>query len=129
MIVFFHIPTTNQISNNTLALLITMEKIRLCIAGVTGWIGKPLARAVIKSVDFDLVGGVSRKNSDDDLGKILEIPGFSLTISESVSEALNTKTDVLIDYTSPDLVWVSKHDLRSDYVPGQSDGMCLYSIK
>lgn len=81
-----------------------MEKIRLCIAGVTGWIGKPLARAVIKSVDFDLVGGVSRKNSGDDLGKILEIPGFSLTISESVSEALNKKTDVLIDYTSPDLV-------------------------
>lgn len=68
-----------------------MEKIRLCIAGVTGWIGKPLARAVIKSVDFDLVGGVSRKNSGDDLGKILEIPGFSLTISESVSEALNKK--------------------------------------
>ena len=81
-----------------------MEKIRLCIAGVTGWIGKPLARAVIKSVDFDLVGGVSRKNSGDDLGKILEIPGFSLTISESVSEALNKKTDVLIDYTSPDIV-------------------------
>ena len=81
-----------------------MEKIRLCIAGVTGWVGKPLARAVINSVYFDLVGGVSRKSSGKDLGKILDIPGFSLIISESVSEALNKTADVLIDYTSPDIV-------------------------
>lgn len=81
-----------------------MEKIRLCIAGVTGWIGKPLARAVINSDDFDLVGCVSRKNSGGDIGKVLGITGFSIIISESVSDALKVPTDVLIDYTSPDIV-------------------------
>lgn len=81
-----------------------MNKIKISIAGVTGWIGKALAPAVLKSEDMDLVGAVSRKNAGKDLGEILNLKNSSLTVSGTVKEALRAKTDVLIDYTSPDVV-------------------------
>jgi 4-hydroxy-tetrahydrodipicolinate reductase len=59
--------------------------IRVCVAGVTGWTGRPVAEAIEAAPDLELVAGVSRSD-----------PGsFS-----SVAEALDAvKTDVLVDYT------------------------------
>ena len=36
--------------------------IRICISGVTGWTGSAVARAVIASTDFQLVGAVARRD-------------------------------------------------------------------
>jgi len=59
---------------------------RVCIAGVTGWVGRPLAEAVNAVTDLELVAGVARSDA----------ASFS-----SVAEALDAvPTDVLIDYTS-----------------------------
>jgi 4-hydroxy-tetrahydrodipicolinate reductase len=60
--------------------------IRVCVAGITGWVGRPLADAVDAAQDLDLVSGVSRSDPER----------FS-----SVDEALAaTPADVLVDYTS-----------------------------
>jgi 4-hydroxy-tetrahydrodipicolinate reductase len=59
--------------------------IRVCLAGITGWMGRAVAPAVEAASDLDLVAGVSRSG-----------PGsFS-----SVAEALDAvPVDVLVDFT------------------------------
>jgi 4-hydroxy-tetrahydrodipicolinate reductase len=59
--------------------------LRVLIAGVTGWTGEPLARAVQAADDLELAGGIARSGAD----------------YTSVAEALEaTSADVVVDYTS-----------------------------
>jgi 4-hydroxy-tetrahydrodipicolinate reductase len=59
--------------------------IRVCVAGITGWTGGPVAEAVRAADDLELVAGVSRND-----------PGWY----SSVAEALDAvPADVLVDYT------------------------------
>jgi 4-hydroxy-tetrahydrodipicolinate reductase len=59
--------------------------IRVCVAGITGWTGGPVAAAVGAAPDLELVAGVSRSDA----------ASFA-----SVAEALDTvPADVLVDYT------------------------------
>jgi 4-hydroxy-tetrahydrodipicolinate reductase len=59
--------------------------IRVCVAGVTGWTGGPVASAVEAADDLELVAGVSRSDP----------ASYS-----SVAEALDAvSADVLVDYT------------------------------
>ncbi|HET6548144.1 MAG TPA: dihydrodipicolinate reductase C-terminal domain-containing protein [Solirubrobacter sp.] len=63
--------------------------LRVIIAGVTGWTGAPLARAVEAADDLELVAGVARKGAD----------------YASVGEALAAaRADVVVDYTSASAV-------------------------
>ncbi|HUL71789.1 MAG TPA: 4-hydroxy-tetrahydrodipicolinate reductase [Vicinamibacterales bacterium] len=66
--------------------------IRVCLAGATGWVGRPLARAVDEADDLELVGAVARHAAGQPLGR--------LTIVGSVREALAVACDVFVDYTS-----------------------------
>ena len=71
----------------------------ICVAGVTGWVGEPLARAVIEADDLSLVGAVARSAAGQ------KVEGSDVTISGSVEEALDAApADVLIDYTAPGAV-------------------------
>jgi 4-hydroxy-tetrahydrodipicolinate reductase len=79
-------------------------KIRVCVAGATGFVGRSLIHAIHESSDFELVGAVSRTYQGQSLGKVLNISEMELVISGSVKEALNVTTDVLIDYTHPEVV-------------------------
>ena len=65
---------------------------RVCVAGVTGWVGRPLAAAIQEGQDLQLAAAVSRRARGERLGNV--------TISGSVAEALQTPFDVLVDYTS-----------------------------
>ena len=59
--------------------------IRVCVAGITGWTGRPVAEAVRQAKEMELVGGVSRSDTDS---------------YSSVAEALDAvRADVLVDYT------------------------------
>jgi 4-hydroxy-tetrahydrodipicolinate reductase len=59
--------------------------IRVCVAGITGWTGRPVADAVAAADDLELVAGVSRSDPER----------FS-----SVEDALDAvPVDVLVDYT------------------------------
>jgi 4-hydroxy-tetrahydrodipicolinate reductase len=59
--------------------------IRVCVAGITGWTGGPVARAVREADDLELVAGVARTDP---------------TQYSSVDDALDAvAADVLVDYT------------------------------
>jgi 4-hydroxy-tetrahydrodipicolinate reductase len=64
--------------------------IRVCVAGVTGWTGRPVAAAVEAASDLELVAGVSRSHPES---------------YSSVAEALDAVgADVLVDYTHAGVV-------------------------
>lgn len=81
-----------------------MKRINVCIAGATGWVGKVLTEKVLESSDLNLSGAVSRKASGMNLRSVFPGSGKELKFEPSVKRALNEETDVLIDYTSPDVV-------------------------
>jgi len=79
-------------------------KLNICVAGATGWVGKPLCRAILDSDDLQLVGAVSRSRQGQPLKDVLEDSRSGLKVSGSVAEALKTPTDVLVDFTSAQVV-------------------------
>ena len=76
----------------------------ICIAGATGWIGKPLCRAVSESADLNLVGAVSRTHRGRSLKDVFAEIDLEVKISGSVAEVLESPTDVLVDFTKADVV-------------------------
>ena len=79
-------------------------KLKVCIAGATGWVGKPLCLAVSEADDLSLVGAVSRTLEGRNLKDAFDNSNLDLTVSGSVAEALSTPTDVMVDYTKADAV-------------------------
>jgi 4-hydroxy-tetrahydrodipicolinate reductase len=68
--------------------------IRVCVAGITGWTGGPIARAIASAGDLELVSGVARSA----VGTSFEDTGAP--IFGSVWEALErAEADVVVDYT------------------------------
>ena len=79
--------------------------VRVCVAGVTGWTGSAVARAVLASPEFDLVSALARAASGRTVSEALGVSGGSdVTIASDVAGALAAGPDVLIDYTHPDTV-------------------------
>ena len=67
--------------------------IHVCLAGITGWVGVPLAKAIRESNDLELVAGVARRAGELD----------GIRIHPTVSAALSDPSapfDVMVDYTS-----------------------------
>jgi 4-hydroxy-tetrahydrodipicolinate reductase len=78
--------------------------IRVCVAGATGWTGSAVARNILASNEFHLVGAIARRQAGVDIGEALGGGMTGLNIVASLEEALAIPTDVLIDYTKPDQV-------------------------
>ncbi|HEV7922719.1 MAG TPA: 4-hydroxy-tetrahydrodipicolinate reductase [Thermoanaerobaculia bacterium] len=66
--------------------------LKITLAGATGWIGKPLVDAIEAADDLQLVAAAARSAAGRQLG--------DLTIVGTVEEALQTPSDVFVDYTS-----------------------------
>jgi 4-hydroxy-tetrahydrodipicolinate reductase len=77
---------------------------RITLAGATGWVGKALVAAVAAADDLALVGAVARSAAGQDAGEAAGIGRMGVRISATLAEALNTPSDVVIDYTKPDVV-------------------------
>jgi 4-hydroxy-tetrahydrodipicolinate reductase len=75
--------------------------IRVCVAGVTGWTGGEVARAVLRSREFELVGAIARRSAGRDAGELLGAAGNGVLVAATLEEALARPADVLVDYTSP----------------------------
>ena len=60
--------------------------------------------AVSEADDLSLVGAVSRTYRGRNLKDVFGDPNIDLIVSGSVAEALDTPTDVLVDYTKADVV-------------------------
>ncbi len=78
-------------------------KIRVCLAGVTGWAGAALARGIAQTDDMELVASVSRQNAGRRLAQVLGISNMNALVSGSVDEALRTACDVFVEYTHPEV--------------------------
>ncbi len=78
--------------------------IRVCVAGVSGWTGGEVARAVLASPEFELAGAVARRSAGRDVGELLGVPGNGVTVAAALEEALARPADVLVDFTSPESV-------------------------
>lgn len=79
-------------------------KLRVCVAGATGWVGRPLCLAVSGAGDLSLVGAVSRTHRGHGLREVVVGAVPNVTVRGSVAEALEEPTDVLVDYTKADAV-------------------------
>jgi 4-hydroxy-tetrahydrodipicolinate reductase len=79
-------------------------KIRVCIAGVTGWAGSAVARAILASETIELVAGLALDRVGEDLGTVLGGKPLGTLVAPDLATALGTPFDVLIDFTKPDSV-------------------------
>lgn len=77
-------------------------KIRVCIAGATGWAGSALARAVAGADDLALAGGVSRHHAGKTFTDVLGVGGTDARLSATAKEALDAGCDVFVEYTGPE---------------------------
>jgi 4-hydroxy-tetrahydrodipicolinate reductase len=77
--------------------------LRVCVAGATGWTGRPVAEAVLAADDLELVSAVSRSAASQDLGVAWGGQPNGVPVAGAVEDALD-EVDVLVDYTSPDAV-------------------------
>src|SRR5260370_42552588 len=77
--------------------------IRVCVAGATGWPGGTVTRGSVASSEFQLGGAIARRQAGRDIGEGLGEGRANVNIVASLEEALATSTDVLIDYTGPDV--------------------------
>jgi 4-hydroxy-tetrahydrodipicolinate reductase len=62
--------------------------IRVCVAGVSGWTGGEVTRAILTSADFELTGAVARRAAGRDVGELLGLPAHGVTVSGALEEAL-----------------------------------------
>lgn len=78
------------------------KKIRVCVAGATGWAGSELAKAIITAGEFDLVSAISRKKAGKNLTEALGLSGPEIPVFATIEEALIAPCDVLVEYTKPE---------------------------
>jgi 4-hydroxy-tetrahydrodipicolinate reductase len=78
--------------------------IRVVLAGVTGWVGRALLPAIVASPDLKLVAAVSRKAAGRDAGEAAGSGAAGVVTVATLAEALSIPSDVLVDYTKPDVV-------------------------
>jgi 4-hydroxy-tetrahydrodipicolinate reductase len=81
----------------------TMNKLRVCIAGATGWAGSALARGICTTDDLELVAAISRRNAGKTLDNVFGMAGLTTPIFGTVEDALKTGPDVFVEYTKPDV--------------------------
>jgi 4-hydroxy-tetrahydrodipicolinate reductase len=78
-------------------------RIRVCLAGATGWAGSAIARGIFEAEDMELVAGVSRTHAGRPLGEVLGIADMQTPIFGTVQEAFAAvpAVDVFVDFTRP----------------------------
>jgi 4-hydroxy-tetrahydrodipicolinate reductase len=81
----------------------SMTKLRVCVAGATGWAGSELSRGIHEAGDMQLVAAVSRSAAGRSLGEAIGIEGLSAPVFATAEEALNTSPDVFVEYTKPEV--------------------------
>lgn len=79
-----------------------MNKLRICVAGATGWAGSELSRGILTAADMELVAAISRSHAGKTLDEAIGTKGLSAPIFGNVNEALKTRPDVFVEYTKSD---------------------------
>lgn len=71
----------------------------VCVAGATGWTGRPVAAAILEAADLELRSAVSRSAAGRDLGQAWGDEPIGVPAFGRVADALDG-VQVLVDYTS-----------------------------
>jgi 4-hydroxy-tetrahydrodipicolinate reductase len=79
-----------------------MNKIKVCVAGATGWAGSALSKGIFFSEDVELVSAISRSHAGKLLGEVLGVERLTAPIYATAEDALQKHPDVLVEYTKPD---------------------------
>lgn len=77
--------------------------LNVCVAGATGWTGRAVAEAVLAAGDLELRSAVGRRAAGSDLGTAWGSGPNGVPVLAGVEQAL-VGVDVLVDFTSPDVV-------------------------
>ena len=85
--------------------------IRVVMAGATGWVGKALIPAIMAADGLELAGAVARSAAGKDSGEVIGHEINGVLVAGTLEEALETSSDVVIDYTKPNAV--KRHALLS----------------
>ncbi len=80
-----------------------MNKLKICVAGATGWAGSELSQGIFNSADMELVAAVSRRYAGKTMAEAIGIEGLATPIFGTVEEALKTGPEVFVEYTKPDV--------------------------
>ena len=80
-----------------------VNKLKICVAGATGWAGSELSRAVFAADDMELVAAISRSQAGKTVGDVIGIDGLGALIFANTEEALKMNPDVFVEYTKPDV--------------------------
>ena len=80
-----------------------MNKIKVCVAGATGWAGSALSKGIFSSDDMKLVAAISRSHAGKTLGEVIGLEGLTTPIYGTAEETLQTHPDVFVEYTKPDV--------------------------
>jgi 4-hydroxy-tetrahydrodipicolinate reductase len=80
-----------------------MNKLRVCVAGATGWAGSELSRGIYGAADMELVAAISRRYAGKTLEEVIGIEGVTTPIFGTVEDALKTSPDIFVEYTKPDI--------------------------
>lgn len=75
--------------------------IKLCIAGVTGWTGSAIAKAIHDNPHFQLSSAIARSTAGKEVGEVLVGNSWGIPIVKDISDINVAETDVLIDFTNP----------------------------
>lgn len=78
--------------------------IRVVLAGATGWVGKALVPVIAGQADMALVAALARGAAGSDAGEAVGVPKVGVAVVATIDEALREPSDVLVDYTKPDVV-------------------------
>jgi 4-hydroxy-tetrahydrodipicolinate reductase len=78
--------------------------IRVVVAGATGWVGKALVPAIAAQDDMVLAAAVARRAAGADAGEAIGAQRLGVALVATLDEALAQPSDVLVDYTKPDVV-------------------------
>jgi 4-hydroxy-tetrahydrodipicolinate reductase len=78
-----------------------LNKLKVCVAGATGWAGSALSQGIFAADDMDLIAAVSRTHAGKTLDKVIGIEGLTTPVFGTVEEALKTNPDVFVEYTKP----------------------------
>ncbi len=87
-----------------------MGRLKICVAGATGWAGSALSKGIYRSEDMELVAAISRSNAGKNLGEVIGVDGLTTPVLGTVEEALTTCPDILVEYTKPE---IAKHNVLS----------------
>ena len=70
-------------------------KLKVCVAGATGWIGKPLCSAIARDAGLELVGAVARTQSGRLLKEITGDESLNVRVSDGRIHATVIDTQAL----------------------------------